>query len=141
MNPSSSILTPWRPTGKRDSGTTQAPKSPQKVPASLKSVLDNLRSDVPEGSRGSFCEKVSGKPVYLLTLVVLTLYAVHIDDHCEAPARYIRSGNLTFEEAERCIDEIAKVMQFAISSTSGLSHASVPGSRVRECKVEDKNRH
>lgn len=78
-------------------------------------------------------------PVLPLTPVISTLYTAHDDDHREAPMLYTRSENLTFEEAEKRIDEIAKVMQIAIRPRSGPNHA--PGARAWEHKVEGEDRH
>lgn len=78
----------------------------------------------------------------LLTSVISTVYTVRAGgDHRGAPVWYIRSENLTFEEAEKRIDEISKVMQIVISSPSGPNHAPVPGGRAWECKTEGEDRH
>ena len=70
--------------------------------------------------------------------MVCTVYAD--DDHHEGQMSYIRSENLTFEEAEKRIDEIAKVIQLTIPPFFS-DHVSVLGARAWECKVEGEDHH
>lgn len=79
-------------------------------------------------------------PIPPLTPVILMVCTDHADDNRNAPMSYVRSENLTFAEAERRIDEIAKVIQLAISPP-GPEHATTPGTRTWECKVEGEGHH
>ena len=75
-----------------------------------------------------------------LTLVILMVCTDHTDDHHEVPTSYARSENLTFEEAERRINAIAKVIQLAIFP-SDPDRSTVLGSRAWERGVEGEDPH
>ena len=79
-------------------------------------------------------------PLSPLTPVILILCTVYADDDHEGPTSYVRSENLTFEEAERRIDEIAKVIQLAIPFPFP-DHASVLEACAWECTVEGEDHH
>lgn len=128
--------------------TTQSPGPSQhsgqpsvqshEIPPSLNFVFDIPQPGVSDNSCGSSRKTSSDEPS--LTLVILAVRTVHADDHRAAPTLYVRTENLTFEEAERRIDEIAKVVQLAISP-SGSDQISVLGARARKFKAGGEGYH
>ena len=75
-----------------------------------------------------------------LTTAILMVCTVRPDGQNEAPTPWVNSDDMSFEEAERYINEIAKVIQLAISP-SGSDHATVLGPRAWECKVKGEDHH
>jgi len=74
-----------------------------------------------------------------LTLVIL-MHAVLADDHRAVPTLYVHTENLTFEEAEKRIDEIAKVIQLIVSP-SGSDQIHILGACEWKSKAGREGYH